>query len=250
MKWSNQERVKRGKYNLGSNRILGYDSVDGELVPNEDAETVRMIYDLFLEGRSVGEISKILNDIGVRTNRGTLFSNSGIYYILQNETYRGDKFLQKKPPRDLMTKKPDPKAKYESNYLEGDHEAIVAPELWDAAQARMAEIKRVNHAVGHRGGRPHFLYGKVFCECGEPMTRKTVNGIGGRKCKTWTCRDQCKKGSTCNNRKVKEDVLMAEISEAMGWDSFDEELLAEQVRWVTVKDDGLEIEKIRQGMPA
>ena len=46
VKWSYRERFKRGEYNLGNNRILGYDSVDGKLVPNKDARVVEIIYEL------------------------------------------------------------------------------------------------------------------------------------------------------------------------------------------------------------
>ena len=52
VKWSYRERFRRGEYNLGNNRILGYDSVDGKLVPNKDARVVEIIYELYLEGKT------------------------------------------------------------------------------------------------------------------------------------------------------------------------------------------------------
>lgn len=69
--------------------------------------------------------------------------------------------------------------------------------MWDAVRAKLEENKKIGEVVGHRGGQPHFLYGKVFCgECGAPMTRRTVNGPGGEKIKTWICREK-RKGSGC-----------------------------------------------------
>jgi DNA invertase Pin-like site-specific DNA recombinase len=50
VRWAQRERVKRGEYNLGNNRILGYDSVNGKLVPNKDAEAVRLIFVLYANG--------------------------------------------------------------------------------------------------------------------------------------------------------------------------------------------------------
>ncbi len=35
-RWAYQQRFANGDYNIGSNRILGYDGVDGKLVPNQD----------------------------------------------------------------------------------------------------------------------------------------------------------------------------------------------------------------------
>lgn len=39
------------------------------------------------------------------------------------------------------------------------------------------------------------------------MTRRTVNGPGGTKIKTWICREK-RKGSGCGCRNVKEEELL------------------------------------------
>ena len=175
VKWSYRERFKRGKYNLGNNRILGYDCVDGKLVPNKFADAVRLIYRMYLEGKNVEEIRRLLANSGVLTRKGTLISRNNILYILKNETYKGDKLLQKQPPKDLLTKKPDSKAPFESNYLTNDHESIVEQSVWDAVQKKMAQNKELEEVVGHRGGRPHFLYGKIFC--GERSERHKAEDL-------------------------------------------------------------------------
>ncbi len=224
IRWGYQERFKRGEFNLGNNRILGYDTVDGKLVPNKAADAVKLIYTLFLEGKTVEEIIRTLTDIGIKTRNGTPLSRYNIMYILGNETYKGDKLLQKQAPRNFITKKPDPTTPFESNYLENDHEAIVSRDVGDAVQKKLEENKKMEEVVGHRGGQPHFLYGKVFCECGAPMTRRTVNGPGGQKIKTWICRDK-RKGSGCNGRNVKEEEL----------------LKYGDVARLVVKEDGIEV---------
>ena len=207
IRWGYRERFKRGEYNLGNNRILGYDCVDGKLVPNQDADTIRLIYTMFLQGSNVEEIIRKLTGMGVMTRNDTPLGRNGILYILRNEAYKGDKQLQKRPPKNFITKKPDPTIPFESKYLENDHEAIVSRSVWDAVHRKLEENKAIEEVVGHRGGQPHFLYGKVFCgECGAPMTRRTVNGPGGGKIKTWICREK-RKGSGCKCRNVKEELL-------------------------------------------
>lgn len=208
IRWGYQERFKRGEYNLGNNRILGYDSVDGKLVPNKDADVIRLIYTLFLQDRNVDAIIRTLTELGVTSRNGKPLSRNAILYILKNETYKGDKLLQKQPPKNFITKKPDPNVPFESNYLENDHEAIVSRDVWDAVAAKLKKDKELTEVVGHRGGQPHFLYGKVFCgECGSPMTRRTVNGPGGEKIKTWICREK-RNGHGCKGRNVKEEELL------------------------------------------
>ena len=96
--------------------------------------------------------------------------------------------------------------KYESNYLENDHEAIVERDVWDAVAAKLKKNKELTEVVGHRGGQPHFLYGKVFCECGVPTTRRMVNDPGGEKIKTWICRE--KRKGNCKSLNVKEENLL------------------------------------------
>ena len=208
IRWGYRERFKRGECNLGNNRILGYDCVDGKLVPNQDADTIRLIYTMFLQGSNVEEIIRRLTGMGVMTRNDTPLGRNGILYILRNEAYKGDKQLQKRPPKNFITKKPDPTIPFESKYLENDHEAIVSRSVWDAVHRKLEENKAIEEVVGHRGGQPHFLYGKVFCgECGAPMTRRTVNGPGGGKIKTWICREK-RKGSGCKCRNVKEEELL------------------------------------------
>ena len=244
VRWAYRERFRRGEYNLGNNRILGYDSVDGKLIPNKDADGVRAIYNLYLEGHPVEEIRTLLVDLGVVTRNGTPLSHHDILYILQNETYRGDKLLQKTAPRNYLTKKPDEGIPYESNYLKGDHEAIVEPKVWDAVQERIRQNKELKATVGHLGGRRHFLYGKIFCaDCGSPFTRRTFRGYKGVKYKAWVCRDRQlgRKGNGCNMRIVKEDDLLMEICSQMDWKRFGAERFERNVERVVISGDGMEV---------
>lgn len=134
VKWANRERVKRGEYCLGNNRVLGYDDVEGKLIPNADADIIRTIFRLFLEGKSYRQIAAHLKNIGATGLRGADIQPAGIQYILRNEVYVGDRLLQKRAPRNLLTKQPEKNVEYESNYLQNDHEGIIDRESWKAVQ--------------------------------------------------------------------------------------------------------------------
>ncbi len=246
VKWSYRERFKRGEYNLGNNRILGYDSIEGKLVPNKKADGVRAIYNFYLEGRSIEEIRRLLVGLGVVARNGTPLSHHNILYILQNEAYKGDKLLQRQAPKNFLTKKPEKNVPYDSYYLENDHEAIVEPEIWDAVQERIKKNMSLMEAVGHLGGRPHFLYGKIFCkECGSPMKRRSYTGYKGVKYKAWVCRDRylSRKGNGCKMRIVREPELMSEITAKMGWEEFDKDKFEAEVKRITVSENSVEIMK-------
>ena len=244
VKWGNRERVKRGEYNLGNNRILGYDSVDGQLVPNADARAVREIFQKYADGEILGNISKGLAEKGVLTRNGTPISVGNLRYMLTNETYRGDKLLQKTHPKDLITKRPDPKVPFESNYLVNDHVAIVDDALWNAVQERLKANKEKMEASGNLNGKRHFLHGKLFCaDCGSIMLRRTVTGYKGVKYKAWNCKDrqQGTKGNGCKMRIVKEDELLRTIAGLMGWEEFDEARFEAEVERVDVGMDEIRI---------
>ena len=59
-----------------------------ELDPHTSA-VVRRMFDLFLGGRTLLEIAKLLNEEGIRTPRGSRWANSGVHRILTTETYTG-----------------------------------------------------------------------------------------------------------------------------------------------------------------
>lgn len=244
VKWSYREHYRRGEYNLGNNRILGYDSINGKLVPNHNAEHVRLIYKLYLEGRPIEGIRRQLACRGVLTRNGNPLSHCNILYILKNETYRGDKLLQKQPPRDFLTKKPGKNVHYESYYLKNDHEPIVEAAVWDAVQEKIRQNTALMQTVGHLGGRPHFLYGKTFCaNCGSPMLRRTFTDNKGIKYKAWVCRERFlgHSGNGCRMRAVREQALLDEICAQQAWQEFDQTRFKEEIIRVTVWEESVEI---------
>ena len=88
--------------------MLGYKKgADGkpEIVP-EEAEIVRLIYNLFLDGYSLSNIKKVLESKEFLTSTGKKIWNvSHIQSILKNEKYVGDALLQKTFTSDCITHK-------------------------------------------------------------------------------------------------------------------------------------------------
>lgn len=225
VKWAYRERFKRGEYNLGNNRVLGFDCEEGKLVPNDDAETIRSIFQMYLVGKTPTEIACALDQEDVVGRDGRPLTPNGILYILGNESYVGDKLLQKRAPKNFLTKQPDKNADFESVYLAEDHEAIIDRQTWEAVQ-EMLKRRRMeldSETACYHGGRTHFLYGKVFCaDCGTLMTRRTLrcssNPANKKTYKAWTCKERHKgrKGNGCKMRTIREEELLAEISRQLG----------------------------------
>ena len=137
VKWSYRKRFQQGAYDPGNHRILGYDSRDGRLLPNQDAETIRRIFTFFLAGSGYAAIARQLKAEGRSGRGGRFLTPKGIKYILGNEVYAGDRQLQKRPPKHYLTKQPDPQARYTSYYLRDDHEGIIPRTVWDEVQKKL-----------------------------------------------------------------------------------------------------------------
>ena len=178
------ERVKAGQHVsrekgtlYGSGNILGYDRVGDTYVINEDqAETVRMIFDMYInEGLGTGKIARRLTELG-RLNASGLnkWSHGVISRILNNQTYMGVIAYGKSFSNNyLEQKRINNHDKSTYIYMEGKFPAIVSQEDWHGAQkikaGRMMESfspqtgKRVRHCVQENKD----LWGsKLRCSCG------------------------------------------------------------------------------------
>ena len=213
IRWALDKRAEQGIRNYGNNQVLGYDEVDGVLVPNESAWVVRYMYEQSAAGVSIQSIINELKKMGVKTMRGKdSFCVGTIEHVLRNELYKGDKLIQKAAPENLYTKKPDESINYDSYYIEDDHEPIVSKELWQKVQDRLNSYSK------HKTQGSYFLKGKVYCgECGCPMRRISYLYHNVRQ-KVWQCSDRFKgkKGNGCNNEIISEEDLIILLSETLG----------------------------------
>ena len=94
-KWQIRKDFSIGK--IGSITILGYRrNAEGvlEIEPNE-AELVRMIFSDYISGMGQQRIANKINEMGIPTRQGNLWTNPRIREILTNEKYIGNLMLQK-----------------------------------------------------------------------------------------------------------------------------------------------------------
>ena len=210
-RWAYQKKAEQGIRHLGNNTVFGYDEIDGELIPNENAEYVKIIYQMYADGRNYREISERMEALGAKPMRGKKFSAGALRYILGNEIYCGDLRIQKQPHNNYLTKKPDQSIPYTTYYVEEHHKPIVSRTLWNKVKERLdARQEEVKSGV-YSNSRSHFLYGRIYCgECGEQMRRITYGREKSRR-KVWKCHGRTKK-TGCMNDVINEDELFENLS--------------------------------------
>ena len=217
--------------------------MDGKLTPNDDAWIVRLIFDEYAAGVAPSIIMAHLQEKGAQRLRSEKpFIWSAALVVLQNEVYTGDRLIQKAPPQNFLTKKPDSMEAYDSKLIRDDHEAIVSREVWDKVQVRLKKERELRENGLNIRNTSHFLYGKVFCStCGEPYKRCTARHWNQESYKSWRCRGHAN-GSGCRNRHIAEKELFQGIADALGTDVG--LIKAESVaciKRITVKYNGIEV---------
>ena len=107
VRWGQKRSMEAGNVHLPWSSFLGYEKgPDGlpKIVP-EQAKIVKEIYRLFLEGKTLRQIARTLEERGVKspTNSDKWYSET-IKSILSNEKYKGDARLQKTYTVDFLSK--------------------------------------------------------------------------------------------------------------------------------------------------
>jgi site-specific DNA recombinase len=85
-----EQKAKTNGGVLGFNIPYGYNYLDGNLTINEEeSKIIKNIYSWYKEGKSMGEIAKMLNSTKVPTKRGGFWAKKTISTILKNPIYCG-----------------------------------------------------------------------------------------------------------------------------------------------------------------
>lgn len=183
IKDAHEKAVEQGKWR-GGNPPYGYKTVsrgtlngkgrpifDIEINP-EQAMIVKKIFKLYTEHYGTKAIAKLLNDTGVPTCKGALWSNGTVQAILKNKLYTGIYELGKTVRNETL----------DSPIM--DHLRFISEEEYDEAQRiREENRKNKNIIVGKRptvrGSR--LLSGLLYCECGQKHTSQRTVSRQARK---------------------------------------------------------------------
>ncbi|WP_313559366.1 recombinase family protein [Ruminiclostridium cellobioparum] len=145
IQWGFQRRFEKGEVFTKYKNFMGYSRVNGEIViVPVQAETVRKIFDLYLQGRTFGQIKAYLESMGIKSATGKeCWSTTTIQKMLKNEKYKGDSLLQKTVTEDFMTgRKVKNVGQRNQYYVSGSHPTIVSEEVFDKVQEEMKKRAR------------------------------------------------------------------------------------------------------------
>ncbi|BAK46678.1 hypothetical protein CXIVA_07110 [Clostridium sp. SY8519] len=212
--WGQRKRMADGKVSFAYSRFLGLDKdkETGKIVVNqEQAKTVRLIFRLFLEGLTPNAIAKELTNRGIKTPSGKdVWNQSTVRRMLSNEKYKGDALLQKEFTVDFLQKKMKKnEGEVPQYYVEGNHEAIISPQVFDLVQT---ELERRKHGRSRYSGISIFS-SKIKCaDCGGWYGSKVWHSRDKYRKEVYRCNSKYE-GEKCQTPFVtKEDVKAAFVS--------------------------------------
>lgn len=233
-RWGIVRRYENGIITVNHKKFMGYtkDKKTGELIiVPEQAEIVRRIFRMYLEGSSILEITRALEEDKIKTVTGKDTWHPGVIErMLINEKYMGDVLMQKTYTVDFLTKK-----RVKNNgivpqyYIEDNHEGIIPKEIFYKVQEEKARRASLNKsAVTRKANKLKKEKSKfsskyalteilVCAECGHPYRRQVWSKYG-QKSAVWRCENRLKNGvkATCKNSPtLKEEPLHHTIMTAI-----------------------------------
>jgi DNA invertase Pin-like site-specific DNA recombinase len=179
---------------MGGYVPLGYDVRDRKLIMNaEEAASVRMVFERFVETGSATVLARELRSQGFRSKQGTLIDKGYLYRLLNNRVYRGE-------------------AMHKGKAYPGEHQAIIDAQLWDQVHAilRQNPRKRANNT---RAQAPALLKGLIFTATGAAMTPSSTKK-GVRRYRYYVSMDVIKNREPSNEgipRRLPADLVEAAV---------------------------------------
>ena len=214
---------RSGQY-IGSFAPFGYvkDSKDKhQLVVDPDAaETVKLIYSMFLQGSSKRAIALYLNEHGIpspsayRRLKGLpvssgvgdnpMWSARMIHEVLTNEIYTGDLVQGRHRVKSYKVHQIEAVPEEDWVRVPNTHEAIISRETFDKVQGLLQRDTRTSP----KGREVHLFSGFLRCaDCGKALTRSTSGKYVYYACSTYKNRSR----TACTMHSIKHNHLEAAV---------------------------------------
>src|SRR5690554_5167619 len=206
--WGQRKRMADGKVSLPYGQFLGYEKGEDGLpkIVESEAEIVRRIYGMFLQGMTPYGIAKQLTKDGILTPaKKKNWSAGTVRSILTNEKYKGDALLQKSYTVDFLTKKKKVnEGEIPQYYVENNHEAIIDPAVFDMVQREL----EARQAGKNRHSGTHIFAGKIKCgECRSWYGSKVWHSNSKYRRTVWQCNHKFNNDKKCETPHLEEETI-------------------------------------------
>lgn len=214
--WGIHKNMKDGKISLAYKHFLGYKKGKNNRpeIVEEEAEIIRKIYSLYLEGKTIRNIAQYLTDQGIPTPYGKKqWRVSTVASILSNEKYKGAALLQKTYTVDFLSKTVKKNnGELEQYYIENSHPAIINPETFDLVQN---ELKKRQPNRRHLNSDSPFASKLICSECDGYYGSKVWHSNSKYRSRIWQCNRKYADGQICQTPNLHENEIKLAFIQAV-----------------------------------
>ena len=196
----------------GGTPALGYD-VDREtrryIINEKESKAVKLIYELYLKGKTIPKIVAELNERGFKTKKSQEFGLNSIRSILKNEKYAGVYVFNKSASKDATGRRNGNKIKDEKEIIkiDGGIPPIVTKEEYSNVQALMGVSRRSGQGRA-KAKEVYLLSGLVKCSCGYSMYGNRRKKVSKPLYVSYRCGYKHKlNGESCDNSEIRKEYL-------------------------------------------
>lgn len=230
-----KENARRGFLN-GSTPPYGYSKTKvrvgnadkWKLTPDKaEAPVVKRIFAMCLAGKGAKEISRALNEEGVRTRRGRKWESNAIHYILRNETATGVLVFNRVTKNSVtaIDRPADQVVRVESA-----HPAIIDKETFAKAQ-KLIKARSPRRVHPRTINSSYLLSGFLFCgKCGANMA-----GCAGKSSRYfyYGCHNKIRRGEHgCDSALVSRERIERAVVDQLKSQVLTEDNLTSLIRMV------------------
>jgi len=135
---------------------IGYERADKKLVVEKvGAEKTKLIFDKYLEFKSVQKLKSYLDENEIKTRSDKNFSKGQLYHMLSNKAYIG-------------------KITHNKNIYEAEHDSIVEDLVFEKVQKQLLD-NRVDKNCNTKSASNSLLAGKIYDDNNNRMTTSHSN---------------------------------------------------------------------------
>lgn len=210
------ENAYKCKHN-GGYPPLGYNVKEDKtyIINESEAEAVELIFNMFLNDYTSGQMIAKLNSLGYKTKKGSLWTKNSLTSIVRNEKYTGTYIYNRCTSKDSNGHRNNHKNKSDDKIIriEGGMPQIIDKELFEKVQEKLKHRKKT---VQSSTKTTYLLSGLIKCSCGSSMhgnirraKRKTLNGVISKP-EYISYRCGCRKNKSsivCKNPEIRKEYL-------------------------------------------
>ncbi|MGX8700394.1 recombinase family protein [Caproiciproducens sp.] len=203
VKFGKKQNAEKGRV---PNLVYGYDKIPDDYfslsINEQEAKTIREIFNMYLEGNGETVIAVELNRRGLKTKRNCNWSQNAVARILSNQIYVGKIINGKQEVSDFLTGKRRQQDEAKWLVTERPKLRLIDDITFRRAQAIIAQKRDTFNHSGERSSQKNTFSKLIKCTCCGNSFRRSVRTFKNTYIK-WSCTGRSANGvDTCPNRTI------------------------------------------------